>query len=394
MALRPFTKRQQQFAVAAAVLCLVAIPMTLLVSTILRQTAGTQQRPYLGVDPNHYEYAVAAFQQYPQSFMAEAGDQSNERKNARIWLLARSAAVPGKPAGQDHWNGPQGTGDCVAMNGSCAITLCLLSQIARGESASGGIVFPSYYYGVIRRSGKMFGYGQIPCRSSGAIPTLLAKNFGEFGPIFYHEVGADGIKYSGRQSDDWGCNGVPEKWLALGRSRPGGECYPIRSLAELRDAICNGYPCSYAGPFTPGRKYAKDGRNCMTWDGGHLGYHQMCVCGYDGSLGRGHEYFFIQNSHGFDNPPQHIVTAATKPLGDEPEGGFWVSWQTMQSMLDRKGEIWAFSAVRGFEPQDIDWSKILDQFRDEPTRAAPIQEKRDENADDRRAAVRHTDLAI
>lgn len=294
--------------------------------------------------------------------------------------------------------------NCVSHGWARPISECLAEQVALGKSVTGGIVFQPHQYGVARRDGDQFGISQLPCRSSGAIPSLAARNFEKFGLIFYHEVEADGIHYSGKLADEWGCNGVPKKWLDLGKSRPGGQAYPVRSVDELRDAICNGYPCSYAGPFTPGQKYQRDFRNCMTWDGRLLGYHQMCVLGYDGSLGSGREYFFIQNSHG-EARPNDPGQAATKPLSDEPEGGFWVSKATMQSMLDRNGECWACSAVAGFAPQEIDWS-IFDEFRTDPgadprgevipQRAKP-KENEDENAtDDRRAAAgsRHYDLAV
>lgn len=270
--------------------------------------------------------------------------------------------------------------NCVSWGWARCISECLASQIALGKANGGGVVFQPHQYGVCRRDGEMHGYRQIPCRSAGAIPSLAALNFDKFGLIFYHEVAADGVQYSGRLADQWGCTGVPAKWLTLGKQRNGGEAYPIRNLEELRDALCNGYPCSFAGAFSPGKKYAKDGRNCLLWNGEHLGYHQMCILAYDGSLGKGREYFFVQNSHGPSS------TAATPPLSDEPPGGFWVEWKTMKAMLDNKGEIWACSAVAGFSKNDIDWSGF-DQFR-----AAPInQENDDESLDeDRRASAART----
>jgi hypothetical protein len=387
--MRPLNQTQKQRLWIAGFAALIGIPALIIaviaLSTSSRpQIAETPAGEMLGVDPRHYEYAEQAFAAYPQAFMADAAaGQENARKNARIWLLTRNVSVPGKPAGQDFGCGPQQTGDCVSWGWARPISECLASQIALGKASGGGVVFQPHQYGVTRRDGDQHGYGKIGCNSAGAIPSLAALNFDKFGLVFYHEVEADGIKYSGRLADEWGCKGVPEKWLRLGKTRSGGEAYPIRSLEELRDALCNSYPCSYAGPFTPGRKYVADGRNCMTWDGRLLGYHQMCILAYDGSLGPGKEYFFVQNSHGPES------TAATRPLGDEPEGGFWVSWATMKSMLDRKGEIWACSAVAGFEANDIDWS-AWDVFQTQPIpqRAAPNQGENDEvRADDRRSGV-------
>jgi hypothetical protein len=83
----------------------------------------------------------------------------------------------------------------------------------------------------------------------------------------------------------------------------------------------------------------------------------MCITAYDGSLGPGHEYFFVQNSHG----PR--AQAATEPLQGEPPGGFWVPKSQMVEWLrQRNCEIWAVSDVNGFPAEDkIDWS-IFDQF--------------------------------
>jgi hypothetical protein len=389
MTARFFKKWHRELATFVACSALIAVPMALLVLTINDQRPNKDDIPqaaageFLGVDENHFAYAQQAFAAYPQSFAAGDG-QENERKDARIWRLTRAVSVPGKLAGEDFGCGPQETGDCVSWGGARCISECLASQIARGESVAGGVVFQPHQYGVTRRNGYQHQYGQIPCKSSGAIPSLLALNFPTFGLVFYHEVEAESVNYSGRLADDWGCKGVPEKWLVLGKQRHGGETYPIRSVTELRDALCNGYPCTYAGPFKPGTKYAKDNRNCLNWNGRLLGYHQMCVLAYDGSVGRGHEYFWVQNSHGPN------ATAATKPLQDEPVGGFWVSWQTMESMLASDGEIWAFSAVKGFEQQNIDWS-AFDQFRAEPVQ----QEQKNENVDDdRRASVRSLSIAI
>lgn len=382
--------KQSRRTVAILVTCLaiIVVPMIVFVATLTQQQK--QQRnlasevtwehtppELLGVDPQHYAYAEQAHESYPQAFRA-GENQENARKNVRLWLASRSLDLPDKPSGQDFWCGPQEIGDCVGCGFARAVSERLANQKALGKSSFAGQAHPSYHYGIARRTGNQHGFGKLPCNSDGAIPTLAAKNFDEWGFILLSDAAPP---YKGSLSSQWGCKGVPAQWTAIGRDRSGGEVYPIRTVEELRDALCNGYPCTFAGPFTPGQRYEADGKPCLRWNGRMQGYHQMCITGYDGSLGEGREYFWIQNSHGPN------AQAAVKPVNGEPPGGFWVPWKTMKSMIEDRGELWAISDVAGFPADDIDWS-IFDQFKAERRPQLQPPQGNDDAKDNRRAAAR------
>jgi hypothetical protein len=312
----------------------------------------------LGVPEDHVEVAQVAYAAFPREFMADAQAEmpDHSRDNARLWDIVRKVDIHGKPAGNDIGCGPQQTGDCVSWGLARAITMRLCIQKYKGHGDDGSLVFQPYIYGVARvNSGK----AHFSCSSGGAYPSVAAQSLAEWG---YACLDDDPPPYTGALADNWGCHGVPDHFVKLAKKRAGGAVYPIRSTDELRDAICNGYPCTIAVTFSPGQKYVADGRGCLKWDGPVRGGHQMCVTAYDGSVGPGHEYFYIQNSHG-----PH-AQAACDPMQNEPLGGFWIPLKLCEKWL-QSGESWAVSDVAGFRvDNEIDWS-VFDQFR---AQAKPI----------------------
>jgi len=313
--------------------------------------------PMLGVPDDHLEVAEAAYATLPEPFMVagEAAGQDNSAKNVRLWEVVRQVALIGKPLGQDLGCGPQQTGDCVSWGICCARNTRLCIQVFKGEAnGNSAVSFPPYDYGIARRHADQMGLRMLPCdRYGGAYPSVAAIGTKTWG---FLTVSDNPPQYSGSLARTWGCNGVPENFRTIGRQRAGGDVYPIRSVEELRDAICNSFPCTIATRFSPGDRYTIDGRGCLRWNGPMLGGHQMCVTGYDGSLGVGHEYFFIQNSHGPN------ASASAPPQQGEPRGGFWIPLSLARQWLV-KGECWAMSDVAGFPAEDkIDWS-LFDQFK-------------------------------
>lgn len=319
-----------------------------------RITAHFTPPELLGVTPEQIAAGRAAYAAFPRAFQADVGDKpDNSRANVRLWELVRSVDVPGKPLGQDFGCGPQQTGDCVSWGGAGAKSIVICKQVHKGQrpASEAGWVFTGYEYGVCRvNSGK----SRLPCHEAGAFPDVYAMQGKDFGYLL--AVVDKCPPYTGKLAKQWGCTGAPAEWVKIAKTRAGGDAYPIRSTDELRDAICNGYPCTIAVSFCPGNKFTKDGRGCLNWNGPNQGGHQMYVAGYDGSLGPGREYFYIQNSHGPD------AEATCEPQQGEPFGGFWITMKTAERWV-AEGSTWAISDVAGFPVEDeIDWS-AFDRFK-------------------------------
>jgi hypothetical protein len=295
----------------------------------------------LNVTPVEHRYGLAdgykavaekTFEAYPRAFSI-AGDEDNSGKNVRLWLPVKAAN-----GGKHLPNVAQQTGDCVSFGLANAIAY----RIALHDST---IVdpFEPYFYGLARVT---IGKNSPPCRSAGAMPSYAIEGFKRHGLLLTSEAG---VAYSGRLADQWGCQGPPRDALDKARPRIGGDAYPIRSAAEARDAICNGYPLTVASDFGTRTIRIKDGRQVARWDDSWP--HQMCSIGYDGEPST--DYFYILNSWGANAHPA--------PQQDEPPGGFWVDFNTFDRIC-RAGEVWAVNVVNGFEKTDLDWS-VWDQLK-------------------------------
>lgn len=291
-----------------------------------------------GLAEGFKEVAEKTFESYPQAF-AIAGDEDNSSRNVRLW-----SAVLKVNSGKHLPNIPQQTGDCVSFGLANAIAYRLAVQAVEHNLPGTYDPFEPFLYGLARVT---IGKNNPSCRSAGAMPSYAIEGFKKHGFVLTSEVG---VSYSGRLADQWGCKGPPPEAFEKAKARIGGDAYPIRSAAEARDAICNGYPLTVASDFGTRTIRPRDGKNVARWD--DRWPHQMCGNGYDGTAAA--KYFHITNSWG--------ETAHPKPLGDEPPGGFWVDWATMDRIC-RDGEVWAVNVVPGFDKSDtdLDWS-VWDQL--------------------------------
>lgn len=291
-----------------------------------------------GLAENYQELSAPIVAAAKPLLIVGADGQDNARKNVRLWEARL------KVSGSHFANTPQQIGDCVSWGAKNAIRYRLAVQTALGRSREGGDPFSPFLYGVARVT---YGHGNPPCRSDGAVGAYAAEGFRDYGWITDDE---SGVAYSGKIARDWGCKGPPRELLAKGAARKGGDIAPAKSVEEMRDALCNGYPVTIASEFGTKTIRPQDGRQVASrndrWP------HQMCLIGYDGSVGDGREYFYVINSWGANAHPQ--------PLQNEPPGGFWITWKDAE-WIARTGDCWAFSDVPGFQAQEIDWS-VFDQF--------------------------------
>lgn len=279
---------------------------------------------------------VAAMPRF-QIVGAPAGDD-NAKKNVRLWEAAVALLGHHTP------NYAQQTGDCVSFGAKNAIEYLMLVQMARGPPGEFHPIFPPHIYGGSRVT---IGKGQLG-RGAGSVGAWAADWVTSYGVM---RADADGApKYSGSLADQWGYRGVPKEWLDVGKDFKIRTTSPVRSAAEVRDAICNGYPCTVAsgwgGLMTP---QTVDGRLVNRRSGSWS--HQMCIIGYDGQTGR-EPYWYVLNSWG--------ENAHGVPPDGAPPGGFWVRKADVEVMCSA-GDAFAFSSFEGFPAQELDFTLVRRQ---------------------------------
>ncbi len=154
---------------------------------------------------------------------------------------------------------------------------------------------------------------------------------------------ADLTTFSPSRAREFGRRGVPADIEQVAESHPVKGAALVRSAAECKRAILQGYPvavCSDRG-FRMDRDREGFSRPQGTW------YHCMAIIGYRGGARPG---FFILNSWGDE--------AHTGPVypADAPAAGFWADFAVVEGML-RQGDSFALADVRGFPARQVpdDW---------------------------------------
>ena len=261
--------------------------------------------------------------------------QANDKANVRLWhavLEQRGSHLP---------NVPQQIGDCVSHAAKHAIEYLIYVEMKTGPP---GLefheVFAPYIYGIARVKE---GHGQFS-GSDGSCGAWAAHGASEYGVLRSDFESVP--PYSGSIARAWGKTGPPEKFIAEAKKTLIKTVSPVRSADAIRDALCNGYPVTIAsnvgfGPVNNFRHKVIDGRIVGLEQGQWS--HAMCVIGYDGFTGS-QPYFYILNSWG--------PTAMGTPLGDEPPGGFWVTFETMDRIA-RQGDSFAYSSFAGFRAREL-----------------------------------------
>lgn len=294
-----------------------------------------------GVPEDHVAVFDRMAAEFPSSFQDASGiteEQSAANETRRVTLWGPGLNLD---------PGPQQIGDCVSWGMAHALQ-CRLWVASRGKPAKD--VSTLYTYGITRVT---VGRKRPPCGQDGAYPSHAADGVSRYGWLLINEGSLP--HYSGSQATRFGCNGPAPAQIAEGRKRAGGSVQPIGDIKALRNAICAGYPCTYAISWNPGKTYTVAGRKCLQFSGRSQGGHQVCLIGYDGSV-PGKTFFYLMNSHG--------VTFAGGAQGDDPPGGVWVEGSVIQKQIDAGAEIWAVSDLPGFSAEPLDLS-IFDSIQTE-----------------------------
>lgn len=269
--------------------------------------------------------------------------QDNLKANVRLWVSAKECN-----GGKHLPNVPQEVGDCSSQGVTNAINYTLAAQIGAGAPQEFHRAFPPYNYGIGR---VQMGRGVI--KGDGCSCGWVAFGAQKYGVV---PIGGDGVPtYSGNVARQWGKTGPPASLIPLGQEHLIKTVSPVRSAAEVRDAVCNGYGVATGSnvgflmslPVVEGRLI---NRASGSWN------HVLAIIGYDGETYK-EPLFYILNSWGPD--------AHGTPPDDSPPGGFWVRQADVERIVRQK-DSFAFSAVQGF-PATLDF-RIFGQKPKEPVR--------------------------
>jgi hypothetical protein len=254
--------------------------------------------------------------------------QDNTKANVRWWEVWQKIGANTPP------NYPQQVGDCTGFGAKNGIEQKQGIDLARGADFAFRPIDPCYLYGYSR---VQIGKGKV--RGDGSVGAWVALAAKEGGLLFLDDPGVP--PYSGARSRQWGQSGPPAEFIAIAKQRRVKTIAPVKTAAQCRDAICNGYPVTIASQFGSTDIRPRDGR--MVARRNTQWAHQMCCIGYDGSAATA--YFYILNSWG--------EGAHVEPLQGEPRGGFWVTFDDMQWICST-GDCWSLSDLDGFPAQRLD----------------------------------------
>ncbi len=278
----------------------------------------------------------AAFQLVSRD-TGEPVSQDNSKSNVRLWELKRLVVSDAPP------NGPQLTGDCTSWSSAHAIEETQASQVFN-RGGQWKRVFPPWLYG----AGRVWVWRkQIsgPMPSAGCSVAAVAKAAQDYGVLSWEDAEAAGYKYSGQLADQWGQSGPPTKLKDIAAKHKLGTVAPLRTAAELRDAVCNGYGTAFGSDFTGGKFRTVDNRIVCDNITPQIGrnapgvwHHALCCDGYDGTAPNG-PWYHIQNSW--------YPTSHPTPIDGSPACGFWVAESTIEYIV-QQNDAFAFSDFEGF----------------------------------------------
>lgn len=280
------------------------------------------------------EVAEAAWRQIGQSFPKfEIRNPRDDNRHKRVVHWDATRAVH---SGDHNPTVRQLIGDCVGAGHKHVVEYLLAIQLARDGIGEWKSVYLPYHYAMGRNHPEC-GNGRIR-GPDGSVGSWQAQAILLGGFIPEDTPGLE--PYSRSVVRRWAVRMPAPEYQEIGRQHLVRTVARVTTAAEVRDAICNGYPvviCSDWGglmrpPTVDGRLVNRKADKWM---------HCMCIIGYDGSVGE--PLWYILNSWGSD--------AHGRPPDDSPPGGFWVHEKDVNYIV-RQGDSFAFSDAEGFPSQD------------------------------------------
>lgn len=249
--------------------------------------------------------------------------ESGQGKQRFLWSAER------KVLGKD-FEELQDIGDCVSKSVQRAIIqIWCVRMVLGGENE----IFPGTpasetIYGLARHEiGRdRLGFDNGSGRNGGAIMEYGLVGVQQYGILLrqaYLSGKYDFSKYSGQLALQYGNKGLPDDLEPIARRSPLKVFVPIRTTAEMRDAIYNLESVLGGSNHIPSNGAVRDGRGFIPLGG--RGGHATMFSGFDDTTSAGLMFFYNNASWPAVKGPQPF---------DCPRCGGWVSAKTVQAMID------------------------------------------------------------
>lgn len=290
----------------------------------------------------------------PRSYLSQQVSRRfiGSGKNQTVLLHKYLAQALGSEVKPHYQKGP----DCVGQAYGLGVDILAATQVyALGlrERFVGKVSTETIYAGSRYEIGyKVHGNSKI-LRGGGSRGIYAAEFLRDYGCLVRKRYGEiDLTEYNVGFANEWGKEGVPDELEPISRLHPVQSFALVRSYADCRDAISNGYPvifCSSRG-FNPNcQKCNPGGRDsegflnpCGTW------YHAMLGLAVDDTKRPG---ILIQNSWG-----SNWVKGPTRLF--QPPGSFWADAEVIDGMC-KQNDSFAISNLFGFkENSNLDYNLL------------------------------------
>lgn len=229
-------------------------------------------------------------------------------------------------------------GYCVGAGFKHAVDVCQAVQILSGRPAEWKPVSAEVIYGGSRVE---VGGGRI--RGDGSVGAWAAKWVSAYGVVPMERVGSlDLSANSPAAARRLGSTGIPADVEAAARLHPVKGTALVRSWADVKRAIQQGYPVAVCSDQGFAMQRDRDGFAAArgTWN------HCMMFCAVRSGPREG---VFVLNSWG-----DRAHAGGAWP-DDMPAAGFWAAAAVADRMV-RQGDSFALSDMAGFPSRKLDWS--------------------------------------
>jgi hypothetical protein len=239
------------------------------------------------------------------------------------------ALLPGRDQGQ--------VGSCVGFGFCRAAETLMCVEIASGDAEEFRELSPEAIYGLSRVE---VGGRQIPATEDGSTGAWAAEALTRWGVLARDRYdGLDLSRYDEATCRRLGAEGLPPALEAVAKQHPVRTASMVRTVADVRLALANGYPVVVCSNQGFDRQRDQDGvcQPTEVWD------HCMAILGYDG------DRYFLDNSWS----DQYFVGPVGP--GDPPPSGFWTISRVIERMVGQR-DSYALSAFQGFQARKVlDW---------------------------------------
>lgn len=245
------------------------------------------------------------------------------------------------------------TGSCVGAGGGQALfSLISVQRLIADTPTKAFIPFWPFDYGLSRSRGGMNGQGE------GSMGSSFAEAVAKDGVIDANTAGLpkfennDGLVLTSRLEMEWsdGRSNTVTSHLEEGRVHPVGTAAQMNGVEDIRAAVGNGYPITFACNNYIGNASVQGSgaEACLIgeWDG--RGGHQQSIHAVWDHPTFGPLYWAQNNWPGQSYPKD--------PAGG-PVCGCWVKEAKVSSAMRMDGEVYALSHLNWFpaQPKLLDW---------------------------------------